>query len=110
LRAQNRKKKAAAAVTRRSARRPALKPQRAVKARTVVPTAAASSGSSSVLLPLALGTALGLSLLVAVLALTPAWALSGRAQALVYGRREVLVFAGFTAALSIGVTITFAVS
>jgi hypothetical protein len=31
-------------------------------------------------------------------------------QALVYGRREVLVFAGFAAALSIGVTITFAVS
>jgi hypothetical protein len=49
-------------------------------------------------------------LLVAILALTPAWALSGRAQALVYGRREVLVFSAFAAALSIGVTITFAVS
>ena len=62
------------------------------------------------LLPLVLGAALGLSLLVAVLALTPAWALPRPVQGLVYGRREVLIFVGFAAALSIGATITFAAS
>jgi hypothetical protein len=104
------KRKIVAARQTRPRRKPAVERQRAIKTRAVVPAAARSSGSSSLLLPLALGAALGLSLLVAVLALTPQWALPGRAQELVYGRREVLAFVGFAAALSIGLALTFAVS
>jgi hypothetical protein len=110
LRAHNRAKKAVSAATRRSARKPTLQPRRAVKARAVVPVATTTSDSTSILLPLVLGAALGLSLLVAVLALTPPWALPRSMEELVYARREVLAFWGFATALGIGLALTFAVA
>jgi hypothetical protein len=111
--AKNRTRKVVSARRTRAARQPVLARQRAVsKARAVVPVAAASSDSSSLLFPLALGAALGLSLLLVLLALTPAWALPRPMEALVYDRRELLIFVGCAAALSIGLgfTITFAAS
>jgi Flp pilus assembly protein TadB len=76
----------------------------------VVPVAAAAGeDSSSFLLALALGAALGLSLLVVAFALTPAWALPRSVLMLVYDKREALILLGFAAALSIAVAITFAV-
>jgi hypothetical protein len=73
-----------------------------------VPVAAETSRGSSILLSLTLGAVLGLSLLVVVLTLTPAWALPEAVLALVYARREALMFWGFSIALTIGVAMTFA--
>jgi hypothetical protein len=67
-----------------------------------VPVAAAGSGSSSILLPLVFGLALGFSLLVVILALTPPWALPGQLLALVDGRREGVIFGGFAIAVCLG--------
>jgi hypothetical protein len=91
-----------------SARHPGVKRQPVSKG--VVPVATASPGSSSFLLPIALGVALGLSLLAVALALTPPWALPRTVQALVYAWREALIFAGCGTALCIGLAITFAAS
>jgi hypothetical protein len=104
------KKKVLSAGTTRPPRKPALERQRAIKTRAVAPVAAVSSGSSSLLLPLALGAALGLSLLVAVLALTPLWALPRPVAALVYDRREVLIFWGLATALGVGLALTLALA
>lgn len=71
-----------------------------------MPVAAVSSGSSSLLFPLALGAALGLSLLVVILALTPPWALPGVVHGLVYGRRELVIFGGVATAACISLAIT----
>ncbi len=92
-----------------SARHPELKRPRASQVPAVLPAAAAGS-DSSFLLPLALGFVLGLSLLIIALALTPPWALPRQVQVLVYDRREVMIFGGFAIALSIGLSITLAVS
>jgi hypothetical protein len=91
-----------------SARQPGVKRQPVRKA--VVPVAAVSSDSSSLLLPLALGVALGLALLPVALALTPSWALPRPVFALVYAWREALIFAGCGMAVCIALAITFAVS
>jgi hypothetical protein len=68
------------------------------------------STSTPVLLTLALGAALGLSLLVVAVALTPSRALPGRMSGLVYDRRPLLIFGGFAVAFSIGVAMTLAIS
>jgi hypothetical protein len=77
---------------------------------TVVPVASVGSGSSSTLLPVLLGVGLGLSLLVVAVAMTPPWVLPRPVGAVVYERRDSLVYAGIATALSIGVglLITFA--
>jgi hypothetical protein len=100
------KKKVVLAGATGSARHPGVKRQPGSKA--VVPVAAVSPGSSSFLLPLVLGVALGLSLLAVALALTPPWALPRPVLALVYAWREALIFAGCGTALCIGLAITFA--
>lgn len=68
---------------------------------TVVPVANVSSGSST-LLPLLLGIALGLSLVVVGIALTPPWFLPRPVGVAVYERRDGLIYAGVATALSIG--------
>jgi hypothetical protein len=70
--------------------------------------AAVRSDSSSILLPLVLGLGLGISLLVVALALTPPWALPRPVLALVYDRREAVIFWAFAIALTIGLATTFA--
>jgi hypothetical protein len=69
---------------------------------TVVPVASVGSSSSSTLLPILLGVGLGLSLMVVAVALTPPWVLPRPVGAVVYDRRDLLVFAGIATALSIG--------
>jgi hypothetical protein len=96
-------KKAVVARTTGSRRDPALKPQPVTK--ESVPVAAAGSGSSSILLPLLFGVALGFSLLAVVIALTPPWALPGQLLTLVDGRREGVIFGGFATALCIGLVL-----
>jgi hypothetical protein len=70
--------------------------------------AAVTSESQSIVLPLIFGAALGLSLLVVVLALTPPWALPRPVIGLVYARREALIFWASSIALTIGLAMTFA--
>jgi hypothetical protein len=70
---------------------------------TVVPVASVGSSSSSTLLPILLGVGLGLSLLVVSIAVTPPWVLPRGVGAIVYDRRDSLVYAGIATALSIGV-------
>jgi len=60
------------------------------------------SGSSSSLLPLLLGIALGLSLIVVAIALTPPWALPRSIGIVVYEQREQLVYGGLATAIGIG--------
>jgi hypothetical protein len=86
-----------------SRRDPALKPRPVSK--ESVPVAAAGSDSSSILLPLAFGVALGFSLLAVVFALTPPWALPGQLLTLVDGRREGMIFGGFATALCISLVL-----
>lgn len=69
---------------------------------TVVPVASISSGSSSSLLPLLLGIALVLSLIVVGLAMTPPGALPRPVGILVYEQRDSLVYGGAAIALGIG--------
>jgi hypothetical protein len=69
---------------------------------TVVPVASLSSGSSSSLLPLLLGIALVLSLVVVGIALTPPGLLPRPVGIVVYEQRESLVYAGAAIALGIG--------
>jgi len=69
---------------------------------TVVPVASISSGSSSSLLPLLLGIALVLSLIVVAIALTPPWALPRSVGIVVYEQREQFVFGGIATAMGIG--------
>jgi hypothetical protein len=75
-----------------------------------VQVAGTGSASTPVLVPLVLGVALGLSLLVVAVALTPSRALPRRMLALVYDRRPLLIFGGFAVAFSIGVAMTLAIS
>jgi hypothetical protein len=77
---------------------------------TVVPVAGLSSGSSSNLLPLLLGIALVLSLIVVGIAMTPPGALPRPVGIVVYEQRESLVFGGVAIALgiSLGLLITLA--
>jgi hypothetical protein len=76
--------------------------QRASRGPSVVPVAADSGASSSNLLLLLFGVALGVSLFVVVLGLTPPWALPRPVLALVYNRRDALIFGGFATAAGIG--------
>jgi hypothetical protein len=69
---------------------------------TVVPVASLSSGSSSSLLPLLLGIALVLSLVVVGIALTPPGRLPRPVGIVVYEQRESLVYTGAAIALGIG--------
>jgi hypothetical protein len=71
-------------------------------AATVVPAASLGSGSSSILLPLLLGIALGLSFIVIAIALTPPWALPRSVGIVVYEQRDQFVYGGIATALSIG--------
>ena len=77
---------------------------------TVVPVASLSSGSSSSLLPLLLGIALVLSLIVLGIALTPPGLLPRPVGIVVYEQRDQLVYGGIAIALSIalGLLITVA--
>lgn len=77
---------------------------------TVVPVASLSSGSSSSLLPLLLGIALGLSLVVVGVALTPPWALPRPVGIVVYEQRDQLVYGGIATALSIGLGLLITVA
>jgi hypothetical protein len=74
----------------------------------LVATVAASS-SSSMLLPLVLGIALGLSLMIVGVALTPARAMrKGSVAAVVEDRRESLLYTGVAVALGIGLGLVIA--
>jgi hypothetical protein len=77
---------------------------------TVVPVASLSSGSSSSLLPLLLGIALVLALMVVGVALAPPGALPRPVGIVVYEQRDQLVYGGIATALSIalGLLITVA--
>lgn len=79
---------------------------------TVVPLASLSSGSSSSLLPLLLGIALVLSLIVIGIAMTPPGALPRPVGIVVYEQRDSLVFGSVAIALgiSLGLLITMAAS
>jgi hypothetical protein len=56
------------------------------------------------LVPLVLGIALGLSLMIVAVALTPAWAMrKGSVASVVEDRRETLLYTGLAVALAIGV-------
>lgn len=68
----------------------------------VVPVATLTSGSSSSLLPLLLGIALVLSLIVVGLAMTPPGALPRPVGIVVYEQRDSLVYGGLATALAIG--------
>jgi hypothetical protein len=75
-----------------------------------MPVLPARSDSTPILLSLVLGIALGLSLLLVAVALTPSRVLPGRMVTLVYDRRPVLIFGGFALAFSIALAMTLAVS
>ena len=70
-----------------------------------MPAASLSSDSSSSLLPLLLGIALVLSLIVVAIALTPPGALPRPVGIVVYEQRDSLVYAGAAIALGIGLGI-----
>jgi hypothetical protein len=91
-------------------RKPGPKNQRASRASGVAPVAATSKTSSSSLVPLLFGIALGLSLFVVVLGLVPPWALPGPVLALVYNRRDALIFGGFATAAGLGLGLAIAAS
>jgi hypothetical protein len=76
----------------------------------VVPVASLSSGSSSSLLPLLLGIALVLSLIVIGIALTPPGLLPRPVGIVVYEQRESLVYAGAAMALGIGLGLLITVA
>ena len=77
---------------------------------TVVPVASLSSGSSSSLLPLLLGIALVLSLIVVGIALTPPGLLPRPVGIVVYEQRDPLVYAGAAIALGIGLGLLITVA
>jgi hypothetical protein len=77
---------------------------------TVVPVASLSSGSSSSLLPLLLGIALVLSLVVVGIALTPPGLLPRPVGIVVYEQRDPLVYAGAAIALGIGLGLLITVA
>jgi hypothetical protein len=58
--------------------------------------------TSSSLLPLALGAALGLALLVVAVAATPPWVVPRQMNVLVYEHREPVIVWGLAMAISIG--------
>lgn len=61
------------------------------------------------LLPLVLGIALGLSLMIVAVALTPAWAMrKGSVAAVVEDRRETLLYGGVAVALGVAVGVGIA--
>jgi len=105
--AQKKKKKAAvvAASTRTGPPPPPEITQRqpATLGPTVVPVASVSSGSSSALLALVFGIALGLALVVVAIALTPPWVLPRQMGAVVFERRDPMLIVGMATALGIGV-------
>jgi hypothetical protein len=70
--------------------------------------AATSGASSSTPLFILLGIALGLALLVVVLGLTPASVLPRPVLALVYNRRDALIFGGFAIAAGLGLGLAIA--
>jgi hypothetical protein len=78
---------------------------------SVVPVASADSDSFSSLLPIVLVGALGLALILIAVALTPSWALPRTVGAVLYERRDSLIYAGIATAVSIGlgllITLTF---
>jgi hypothetical protein len=83
-------------------RKPDHTNQRAAGGSSVVPLAAESSASSSTLVPLLFGLALGLSLFVVIVGMAPPRALPRPVLALVYNRRDALIFGGFATAAGIG--------
>ena len=78
-------------------RRPAAATAAAIPVDTV-----ATSPPSSMLLPLVLGIALGLSLMIVGVALAPAWAMRGSVAVVVKHRRETLLYTGVVVALGVG--------
>jgi hypothetical protein len=54
------------------------------------------------LLPLVLGIALGLSLMIVAAALAPPWAMRGSVAVVVENRRETLLYTGLAVALGVG--------
>jgi len=105
---KHKKKVVVAATT--TTRKPNPKSQRASRASSVVPATAASSAHSSRFVPLLFGLALGLALLVVLLGLAPPWVLPGPVLALVYNRRDALIFGGFATAAGLGLGLAIAVS
>jgi hypothetical protein len=76
----------------------------------VVPVASLSAGSSSSLLPLLLGIALVLSLIVVGIALTPPAVLPRPVGMVVHDQRDSLVYGGFAIALGIGLGLMITVA
>jgi hypothetical protein len=91
-------------------KRPSVARRPANRARTALQLSGASSSSSSFVLPVFLGVALGLSLLAVALALSPSWALPHSMAALIYHRGNVVIYGGLVAALCISIAIGLVVS
>jgi len=86
-----------------------MRRQATAKAAALPVATVAGSRSSSLLLPLVLGIALGLSLMIVAVALTPAWAMrKGSVAAVVEDRRETLLYTAVAVALAIGVGVGIA--
>jgi hypothetical protein len=91
-------------------KRPSIARRPANRARTALQLSGANSGSSSFVLPVFLGVALGLSLLAIVLSFSPLWALPHSMAALIYHRRNVVIYGALVAALCTGIAIGLVVS
>ena len=86
-----------------------MRRQAASRAAALPVATVAGSRSSSLLLPLVLGIALGLLLMIVGVALTPAWAMrKGSLAAVVEDRRETLLYTGVAVTLAIGVGVAVA--
>jgi hypothetical protein len=90
--------------------KPDPKSQRPSRAASVAPATAASSARPSRFVPLLFGLVLGLALFVVLLGLAPPWVLPGPVLALVYNRRDALIFGGFATAAGLGLGLAIAVS
>jgi hypothetical protein len=91
-------------------RKPSPKSQRPSRAASVVPATASGSARSSGFVLLLFGLALGVALFIVLLGLAPPWALPEPVLALVYNRRDALIFGGFATAAGLGLGLAIAVS
>jgi hypothetical protein len=106
-RVKKHKKKVIVAAT---TRKPSPKSQRPSRAASAVPATASGSARSSGFVLLLFGLALGVALFIVLLGLAPPWALPEPVLALVYNRRDALIFGGFATAAGLGLGLAIAVS
>jgi hypothetical protein len=77
-------------------------------AQNVIPGREVGSSSSSLAVPVVLGTTFGLSLVLAGLALMPLWILPRPVQAGVYDRREQFLYAAVVIYVTTGLSLVIA--